>query len=120
MSVNPKDKKMWDGRFEKGMAQSMIDLSFSLDFDAELIEEDIQGSIARGKGAVEPGRRRHSHGRGARAHGTHRRPRQKDSHGPEPQRPGLHGLQTVYAPPRAGNPRAARRSAESAPQIRGG
>ena len=55
MSVNPKDKKMWDGRFEKGMAQSMIDLSFSLDFDAELIEEDIQGSIAHGKGLVEAG-----------------------------------------------------------------
>ncbi|MEE0875971.1 MAG: argininosuccinate lyase, partial [Fibrobacteraceae bacterium] len=46
-------KKMWDGRFESGMAQSMIDLSFSLAFDQELIEEDIQGSIAHGKGLVE-------------------------------------------------------------------
>ena len=43
-------KKMWDGRFESGMAQSMIDLSFSLAF-----EEDIQGSIAHGKGLVESG-----------------------------------------------------------------
>ena len=48
-------KKMWDGRFESGMAQSMIDLSFSLAFDQELIEEDIQGSIAHGKGLVESG-----------------------------------------------------------------
>ena len=35
-------KMMWDGRFDCGMAQSMIDLSFSLDFDKELLEEDIQ------------------------------------------------------------------------------
>ncbi len=49
------DKKMWDGRFESGMAQSMIDLSFSLHFDAELIEEDIQGSLGHGKGLVEAG-----------------------------------------------------------------
>ncbi len=55
MSVNPNEKKMWDGRFESGMAQSMVDLSFSLKFDAELIEEDIQGSIAHGKGLVEAG-----------------------------------------------------------------
>ncbi len=55
MSVNPNEKKMWDGRFESGMAQSMIDLSFSLEFDAELIEEDIQGSIGHGKGLVEAG-----------------------------------------------------------------
>ena len=46
---------MWDGRFESGMAPSMIDLSFSLAFDQELIEEDIQGSIAHGKGLVESG-----------------------------------------------------------------
>lgn len=49
------EKKMWDGRFESGMAPSMIDLSFSLAFDQELIEEDIQGSIAHGKGLVESG-----------------------------------------------------------------
>ena len=47
---------MWDGRFEGGMAQSMIDLSFSLHFDVELIEEDIEGSIAHGQGLVEIGR----------------------------------------------------------------
>ena len=46
---------MWDGRFEGGMAQSMIDLSFSLHFDVELIEEDIEGSIAHGQGLVESG-----------------------------------------------------------------
>ena len=32
-------KMMWDGRFDCGMAQSMIDLSFSLDFDKELLSE---------------------------------------------------------------------------------
>ena len=41
---------MWTGRFASGMAQSMVDLSFSLQFDAELIEEDIEGSIGHGKG----------------------------------------------------------------------
>ena len=55
MSSKSNEKKMWDGRFESGMAQSMIDLSFSLHFDAELIEEDIEGSIAHGKGLVESG-----------------------------------------------------------------
>ncbi len=49
------ETKMWDGRFESGMAQSMIDLSFSLEFDSELIEEDIQGSIGHGKGLVQSG-----------------------------------------------------------------
>lgn len=48
-------KMMWDGRFDCGMAQSMIDLSFSLDFDKELLEEDIQGSLGHGKGLVESG-----------------------------------------------------------------
>ena len=47
------EKKMWDGRFEAGMAKSMIDLSFSLHFDKELIAEDIQGSLGHGKGLVE-------------------------------------------------------------------
>ena len=46
---------MWTGRFASGMAQSMVDLSFSLQFDAELIEEDIEGSIGHGKGLVESG-----------------------------------------------------------------
>lgn len=46
---------MWDGRFESGMAQSMVDLSFSLEFDKELLEEDIQGSMAHAKGLVEAG-----------------------------------------------------------------
>lgn len=55
MSSKSNEKKMWDGRFESSMAQSMIDLSFSLHFDAELIEEDIEGSIAHGKGLVESG-----------------------------------------------------------------
>ena len=44
---------MWDGRFDCGMAKSMVDLSFSLSFDKELLEEDIQGSIGHGKGLVE-------------------------------------------------------------------
>lgn len=44
---------MWTGRFASGMAQSMVDLSFSLQSDAELIEEDIEGSIGHGKGLVE-------------------------------------------------------------------
>ena len=48
-------KMMWDGRFDCGMAQSMIDLSFSLDFDKELLEEDIQGSLGHEKGLVESG-----------------------------------------------------------------
>lgn len=55
MSSKSNEKKMWDGRFEGGMAQSMIDLSFSLHFDVELIEEDIEGSIAHGQGLVESG-----------------------------------------------------------------
>jgi argininosuccinate lyase len=35
------------------MAKSMMELSFSLDIDKELLEEDIQGSLAHGKGLVE-------------------------------------------------------------------
>lgn len=53
MSSKIQNKKMWGGRFDSNMAQSMVDLSFSLHFDAELIEEDIQGSIAHCKGLVE-------------------------------------------------------------------
>ena len=35
--------KMWDSPFpKKGNGAGMIDLSFSLDFDAELIREDIR------------------------------------------------------------------------------
>jgi argininosuccinate lyase len=48
-----KQSKMWDGRFESGMAASMVNLSFSLDIDKELLEEDIQGSLAHGKGLLE-------------------------------------------------------------------
>jgi len=47
--------KMWDGRFDSEMARSMTELSFSLDVDKELLEEDIQGSLAHGKGLVEAG-----------------------------------------------------------------
>ena len=52
--MKPKNK-MWSGRFSSAMAKSMIDLSFSLDIDKELLEEDIQGSLAHGKGLVEAG-----------------------------------------------------------------
>jgi argininosuccinate lyase len=45
--------KMWDGRFESPMAKSMMELSFSLSIDKELLEEDILGSLAHGKGLVE-------------------------------------------------------------------
>ena len=44
---------MWSGRFENTMAKSMESLSFSLNVDKELLEEDIQGSLAHGKGLVE-------------------------------------------------------------------
>ncbi|MDR1812052.1 MAG: argininosuccinate lyase [Candidatus Fibromonas sp.] len=47
--------KMWSGRFDSAMAKSMTELSFSLDVDKELLEEDIQGSLAHGKGLVEAG-----------------------------------------------------------------
>lgn len=46
---------MWDGRFESGMASSMVELSFSLHFDKEMIEEDIQGSLGHGRGLVQSG-----------------------------------------------------------------
>jgi len=46
---------MWSGRFDSAMAKSMTELSFSLDVDKELLEEDIQGSLAHGKGLVEAG-----------------------------------------------------------------
>ncbi len=46
---------MWDGRFESGMAASMVELSFSLHFDKEMIEEDIQGSLGHGRGLVQSG-----------------------------------------------------------------
>jgi len=50
-----KQDKMWSGRFESSMAKSMVELSFSLDIDKELLEEDILGSLAHGKGLVEAG-----------------------------------------------------------------
>jgi len=46
---------MWSGRFNSAMAKSMTELSFSLDVDKELLEEDIQGSLAHGKGLLEAG-----------------------------------------------------------------
>jgi argininosuccinate lyase len=49
------NKKMWDGRFAEGMAESMVDLSFSLAVDCELLEQDIAGSLAHGKGLVQSG-----------------------------------------------------------------
>ncbi len=50
-----KETKMWDGRFESGMAKSMVDLSFSLHFDREMLAEDVAGSIGHAKGLVESG-----------------------------------------------------------------
>ncbi|HSQ42707.1 MAG TPA: argininosuccinate lyase [Fibrobacteraceae bacterium] len=46
---------MWDGRFAGGMAPSMVDLSFSLHVDREMLEEDIQGSLGHGRGLVQSG-----------------------------------------------------------------
>jgi len=54
-SQNKTQSKMWSGRFDSAMAKSMTELSFSLDVDKELLEEDIQGSLAHGKGMVEAG-----------------------------------------------------------------
>lgn len=48
-----KQQKMWDGRFEVAMANAMEQLSFSLNVDIELIEEDIDGSIAHCAGLVQ-------------------------------------------------------------------
>jgi argininosuccinate lyase len=42
--------KMWQGRFQGGMASSMERLSVSLDFDRKLFREDIAGSMAHAKG----------------------------------------------------------------------
>ncbi|MDR2731952.1 MAG: argininosuccinate lyase, partial [Fibromonadaceae bacterium] len=47
--------KMWSGRFSSTMAKSMENLSFSLETDKELLEEDILGSLAHGKGLVDAG-----------------------------------------------------------------
>jgi argininosuccinate lyase len=47
--------KMWDGRFQSGMAASMVDLSFSLHFDRKLLVEDVAGSIAHCSGLREAG-----------------------------------------------------------------
>jgi len=54
-SKSKTQSKMWSGRFDSAMAKSMTELSFSLDVDKELLEEDIQGSLAHGKGLVEAG-----------------------------------------------------------------
>lgn len=53
--MDSKETKMWDGRFESGMAPSMVDLSFSLDFDRQMLTEDIDGTIAHCKGLVQSG-----------------------------------------------------------------
>lgn len=44
------DSKLWQGRFNLGMASSMEALSFSLHFDEKLYREDIEGSQAHAKG----------------------------------------------------------------------
>ena len=49
------NKKMWDGRFDAGMAPSMVELSFSLATDKEMIVEDIQGSLGHCRGLVQSG-----------------------------------------------------------------
>ncbi len=46
----PKPVKMWAGRFDTGMANSMEKLSISLSFDRKLFREDIAGSIAHAYG----------------------------------------------------------------------
>lgn len=50
-----KDGKMWEGRFDAGMAPSMVDLSFSLHFDRELAREDVEGSLGHCRGLVQSG-----------------------------------------------------------------
>lgn len=42
--------KLWQGRFEGGMASSMERLSISLAFDRKLFREDIEGSMAHAHG----------------------------------------------------------------------
>src|SRR5688572_22206077 len=42
--------KLWQGRFQGGMASSMERLSVSLGFDRKLYREDIEGSMAHAKG----------------------------------------------------------------------
>jgi argininosuccinate lyase len=42
--------KLWQGRFQGGMASSMERLSVSLSFDRKLFREDIEGSMAHAKG----------------------------------------------------------------------
>ena len=42
--------KMWQGRFQGGMASSMERLSLSLHFDRKLFREDIEGSMAHAHG----------------------------------------------------------------------
>jgi len=46
---------MWDGRFESGMAKSMMDLSFSLHVDFQMMAEDIEGSLGHCRGLVQNG-----------------------------------------------------------------
>jgi argininosuccinate lyase len=44
--------KMWDGRFETGMAKSMEELSFSLSTDINMLHEDVAASKAHCHGLV--------------------------------------------------------------------
>ena len=55
MTAEKAQHTMWDGRFETKMAGSMERLSFSLRVDVELIEEDIDGSVAHTAGLLEAG-----------------------------------------------------------------
>ena len=48
-------EKMWEGRFESSMANSMERLSFSLHFDQKLLWEDVQASVGHCKGLVKSG-----------------------------------------------------------------
>ena len=41
-----KTQKMWEGRFETGMAPSMEAISFSLKVDCKLLTEDVDASVA--------------------------------------------------------------------------
>ena len=40
---------MWGGRFEKGPASAMQDITPSIDFDKRLAQQDIAGSRAHAK-----------------------------------------------------------------------
>ncbi len=50
-----KSNKMWEGRFESGMAPRMEALSFSLHFDQKLLVEDVEASVAHCSALLEAG-----------------------------------------------------------------